>query len=63
MIEVWPQADKLAKNIIEKLKQYTPEELKPDSRHESDNFTWENYIWTSDKCRLDFCGTLRCRRL
>jgi hypothetical protein len=51
MIEVWPQADKLAKTIIEKLKQYTPEDLKPEYRHESDNFTWENYIWTSDKFR------------
>jgi hypothetical protein len=51
MIEVWPQANKLAKNIIEKLKTYTPEDLKPEYRHESDNFTWENYIWTSDKFR------------
>ena len=51
MIEVWPQANKLAKDIIEKLKIYTPEDLKPEYSHESDNFTWENYIWTSDKFR------------
>lgn len=51
MIEVWPEANKLADNIINKFAGYEVEQIDPKYEHHSDNFTWKNYLWTCSQFR------------
>jgi hypothetical protein len=51
MIEIWPQINLLSQLVIDKFKQYSVETLKPEYEIHVDNFSWKNYIWTSDKFR------------
>jgi len=51
MIEVWPEANKLADNIINKFAGYEVVQIDPKYEHHSDNFTWKNYLWTCSRFR------------
>lgn len=51
MIEVWPQVNDLANVIISKFANYDTEILDPKYEHQTDDFTWKNYLWTCSKFR------------
>jgi hypothetical protein len=51
MIEVWPQVDKLANDIINKFAGYEVEQIDPKYEHHTDDFTWKNYLWTCSRFR------------
>ena len=51
MIEVWPQVEKLADNIISKFAGYEIEQIDPKYEHHTDDFTWKNYLWTCSQFR------------
>lgn len=49
--EVWPRARALAEKIISRFNEYEREPINPDYEIHVDNFTWDNYLWKSDKFR------------
>lgn len=51
MIEVWPQVNDLANVIISKFTDYNTEIFDPKYEHQTDDFTWKNYLWTCSKFR------------
>lgn len=51
MIEVWPQAEELAKKLIGFLDNYDKEDLDNNYQHVDTNFRWENYVWSSKTFR------------
>ncbi len=51
MIEVWPQANELAKKLISSFDKYDREEIDEKYRHEDLNFKWENYVWSGKTFR------------
>lgn len=51
MIEVWPQVEKLADNIINKFSGYEVEQIDPKYELHTDDFVWKNYLWTCSQFR------------
>ena len=51
MIDVFPQANKLAYSIIDKFRSYKVEQINPKYTHNDVDFTWDNYIWSDKKFR------------
>jgi len=51
MIEVWPQVNKLADNIINKFSGYEVEQIDPKYELHTDDFVWKNYLWTCSQFR------------
>jgi len=51
MIEVWPQANKLAEKIISKFGTYDVVEMDEKYQHHTTDFVWKNYLWTDSAFR------------
>lgn len=51
MIEIWPQANKLAEDIISKFGTYDVVEIDEQYQHFNKDFIWKNYIWTDSAFR------------
>lgn len=51
MIEVWPQADELAKKLISFFDKYERDEIDEKYQHVDTDFRWENYVWKSKNFR------------
>ena len=51
MIEVWPQANKLAEKIISKFGTYDVVQMDEKYQHHTTDFLWKNYLWTDSAFR------------
>lgn len=51
MIEIWPQANKLAEDIISKFGTYDVVEIDEQYQHFNKDFIWKNYLWTDSAFR------------
>lgn len=51
MINIWDKVVPLSETIIRKFDKYEKLELKNEYHIDVDNFSWKNYLWTSDKFR------------
>ena len=51
MIEMFPQAQAFATELIDKFKLYKTEEINPKYSHTDVDFSWSNYVWTDKKFR------------
>jgi len=51
MIEIWPQANKLAESIISKFGTYDVVEMDEKYQHHTTDFVWKNYLWTDSAFR------------
>ena len=50
-MEVWPQAENLAKTIIAKFEGYNVDTIDSKYHHDDASFRWENYVWSDKKFR------------
>jgi hypothetical protein len=66
MIEIWPQANKLAEKIISKFGTYDTVELPEKYKVTSDNFTWSNYLWTDSafkKAHIEIVDATKSKKM
>ena len=51
MVNIWDKVVPLSETIISKFSKYEQVEIKSDYHIDVKNFSWKNYLWTSDKFR------------